>query len=366
MRGVARKKQPIVRPVSEEMVRNAIAHTVATGDLVGFRFLFSAHSPCRLTSPDRLEDAKYGYLTPDSAVNAAFDEALAQVTSTSTWAHIQAELSAERPARLPSELVLALADNALRAGKYTLAAQAYELLRIRRKMQEEFHADAGAALKNGEIARSVRGFRIAAALGFDYAAFPEPMPMVSNYQSRALMLHGRYPLRPEDCIALQEAKPHVETLLGFLLDDPEAVARLRDFPPEVLLDFAVELVAQVDPDWSAWQERYAEAVRETRELSESLMRSARNPGSGDELEDAIAGQQERRPERIMEILLGRAIPDGEWWQYLKEVAYTHPAGILFVSRQLVGDKEVFLPRCREDSALAAALGLKNDTVAGTV
>ena len=50
--------------------------------------------------------------------------------------------------------------------------------------------------------------------------------------------------------------------------------------------------------------------------------------------------------------------DLEWWQYLKDMAYAHPASALFVARQAVShDTEIIMPRYRADSQLARRLGL---------
>src|SRR5690606_12280615 len=128
---------------------------------------------------------------------------LGRVRDDETWRHVQTELEANRPAQLPSDLLLMLADNAVRQGKYTSAAQAYELLRIRSRMQDEFYAAADRALDENDVARAVRGYRAATGLAYDYAAFPEPLPEVPDYQTRALLLHGEYPTRPDDCVALK-------------------------------------------------------------------------------------------------------------------------------------------------------------------
>ena len=56
-------------------------------------------------------------------------------------------------------------------------------------------------------------------------------------------------------------------------------------------------------------------------------------------------------------LRGRVIDDGEWWQYLKELAFLHPAGILFVSRQFIGEREIIVPLYREGCPVVHALGL---------
>ena len=59
----------------------------------------------------------------------------------------------------------------------------------------------------------------------------------------------------------------------------------------------------------------------------------------------------------MAALLGREIENGEWWQYLKELGYEHPAGVLFIARQVVGDTEILMPRLLADSRVPRALGL---------
>ena len=78
-------------------------------------------------------------------------------------------------------------------------------------------------------------------------------------------------------------------------------------------------------------------------------------------EEIEAQNQENNPAEIPEILLGRALEDGAWWQYIKELAYAHPAAPLFVVRQFVSkDLEIIMPRYVKDSPLVQALGLALD------
>jgi hypothetical protein len=281
---------------------------------------------------------------------------LKAVKETMTWSHVQRELAAMRPAQLPAELVLLLADNATRTGKWTSAAQAYELLRIRRKMQEEFFAQGSAALEAGDVPRAVRAYRTGVGLGFDYSAFPEPLPMVPQYQTRALMMHGSYPTRPEDCVALLEPEHHTQVALDYLLNDNEAAGRLREVKFERRLEFLRELVCQSDPGWDDFAEQFAEACRLTHELGSRMQEvGAHQPET---LADEIEEQRVADPWAITRALLGRGIENGEWWQYLKELAFEHPAAALFISRQLVGEEEILMPRLRGGSPVAGALGLR--------
>ena len=196
--------------VDLELTAKAFAFAVMTGDIVNFKFLFSGLSPVRAWTSEQLETEKYEYLLPnaDAESTAAYKGAYVAVRSDETWAYIQAELGAKRNAQLPSELVLMIADNAVRAAKYTLAAQAYESLRLRRKMQAEFFKQADEALAQGDIPKAVQGYRIATGLSYDYAAFPEPLPKVANYQSDALRIHGRYPERAQECPSIMPEEMH--------------------------------------------------------------------------------------------------------------------------------------------------------------
>lgn len=72
----------------------------------------------------------------------------------------------------------------------------------------------------------------------------------------------------------------------------------------------------------------------------------------------IAEQLGEDPRRLPEILLGRAIPNGEWWQYLKELAYEHPPSVLFLSRRLLGRVEIIVPRLRLDNPALGPIGLE--------
>lgn len=358
---MARKRNDdTVQAMDEERTAQAIAKAVAKGDCVNFRFLFSPFSPAREGSTERFDTEKYTYLLPDEETqqDPNYREALEKTRAKATWDHILGELRANRPVQVPSELVLLLADNAVRERKFTFAAQAYELLRIRRTMQEEFAKQADQALAANDIPKAVSGYLIATGLAYDYAAFPEPLPMVPNFQPKALMLHGEYPTRPEDCIALQEPDTHANTALEYLLYDPEAAARLRPLPLETRLAFLNGMVRERDPGWDEFAERYRSACGLARDYGERLEKLSASPHQGPEsLDEEIDEQNASDPWLITRALLGRTIENGEWWQYLKELAYEHPAAILFVSRQAVGDEEILVPRYRAESPLAKVLDL---------
>lgn len=342
--------------VNQDLVARALAKSVADGDIVNFRLIFAPFSPARVDSSERFEDGKYGYLLPaQGETSAAFEAALKAVKSGETWAHAQRELAANRPSQLPAELVLLLGDNAVRTGKWTSAAQAYELLRIRRRMQDEFFTQGAAALEAGDMPRAVRAFRVGLGLGFDYAAFPEPLPLVPQFQTRALMLHGQYPQRPEDCVALLDADMHVQVALDYLLYDTAASSRLRDVSPQMRLEFLREYILQSDPEWKTFAANFSEACTRTMAMSTRSQQVGGQPGSA--LAQEIAEQQSDDPWEITRALLGRSIEGGEWWQYLKELAYEHPASVLFISRQIVGEDEVLMPRLRGGSLVPSALGL---------
>jgi hypothetical protein len=351
--------------VDPELVAKALAKAVSDGDVVNFKMVFMPFSPARAGSSERFEDAKYAHLLPEAEEenHPRFREALALTRNADTWAHVQKEIEADRPAQLPSSLLIPLGDNALRLGKYTSAAQAYELLRIRQRMQDAFFEAADRALDAGEIPKAVRAYVIATGLDYNYAAFPEPLPTVPNFHTAALMLHGEYPKKPEDCVALQEPDALLRTAFGYLLHDASAASRLEPRPLETRVAFLKALVAHLDPQWDSFIKRYREACGMVQVFAKRFERAADGEAdTGASLADEIAEQTGDDPRSIAAHLLGRTIPDGEWWQYLKELAYTHPAAALFVSRQMAGEHELLIPRYRGDSPIAPALGLVADAV----
>lgn len=342
-------------PVDTELVIRAFAKAVAEGDIVNFKILFAPWAPTRQGTTESFDDPKYRYLLPERDENsAAFAEALERVKAPNTWAHIEGELAAKRPAQLPSELVLRLADNAVRLGKFTAAAQAYELLRARRRMQKLFYDQAMDALANDRLEDAAKGFRIGVGLAYDYAAFPEPLPAVGQYQTQALLLHAVYPTKPDHCVALLPDEIQVQAALDYLLYENEAVARLREEPIEKKLELLAGLVRLIDPDWDAFLTRYSD----TCALIDRFRQRMRDGSHAETIEQQIADQDGGDPHEIMASLLGREIPGGEWWQYLRELAYRNPASALFVGRQIIGDSEIIMPRLRQGSALAARLGIK--------
>ena len=347
-------KVETVKTVDPETFALALAKAVNDGDIVNFRFLFGPASPARLDNTQTFDMRKYAYLLPDSEEIAtpSFKECLIRVKSLEIWGHIQRELAANRPPQLPSDLVLVLADNAVRRDKYSSAAQAYELLRIRARMQREVFAQADAALNEGNIVRGVRGYLIAVGLGYDYAAFPEPLPATPDYQTRALILHADYPEKAEVCLGMQESESMMETALAYLLLDAEAAARLRERSMDLRVAFVRELVRVRDPKWSSFADRFREGCRVLQEVGAQI--GGRVQASG--LVHEIREQQFGDLRRIPALLLGRSLDPGEWWQYLKELAYEHPAAVLFVARQEAGGTEILIPLHRTDSPLAHALG----------
>ena len=363
MFGHKRQGAPEEEHVDMELAAQAFAKAVHDGDIVNLRFLFGPFSPARSSSPEQFETEKYAYLLPEDeqAQTREFRAALDRVRSRDVWAHIENELTMTRPPQLPSELVLMLADNAVRQGKFTSAAQAYELLRIRGRMQELLLEEADACLDHGDIKRAVRGYVLASGLEYDYAAFPEPLPKTPDYQMRALVLHGDYPERPEDCLALQETSSFLQTALGYLLLSNDIAARLEDRPVEARTAFLKELVEDRDPAWRDYVHRYREALSLKREFAERIDRAVAARKEEDATTQDLAGEIDEmlgaEPGRIPAVLLGREIEDGAWWQYMKELAFLHPAGILFVSRQFIGDEEIIVPLYPDDSPVVKALGL---------
>jgi hypothetical protein len=357
----AKRNRREAKTVDPELIAKSLAKVVHEGDIVNFRLIFMPFSPARKESPERFESEKYAYLLPDPEMEAdpQYQQCLAQVRRPETWRHTLAELEANRPAQLPSELVLALADNAVRAGKYTSAAQAYELIRVRRRMQEEFFLQADRLLNEKQVERAVFGYVIATGLAYNYAAFPEPLPAVPDFQTRALMLHGEYPKTPEDCVAMQESQTFLQTALAYLLLDAEAAARLENRPMDVRVEFLRQLVLARDPEWGTFTKRYRESCRMLEQFSDRVRNCAEQgqPPSSIMVEE-IEAQLGQDPIGITVHLMGRTIEGGEWWQYLKELAYEHPASVLFIARQAIGEFEILVPRLRADSPVPAVLGLR--------
>ena len=358
------RKQRQKPPIDSATIDLALAKAVAAGDIVNMHQIFGPVSPLRAESPEDVYTGKYAYFLPSAEEEAhpRFQEALEIVRHDAIAKHVRAQLESKGPAQLHAALVLPLADNAVILGKYSSAAQAYELLRIRPRMREAFFAQADALLDKGDIDGAVRGYHIAVGLDYNYAAFPEPLPSVPDYQSRALLLHADYPTGPENCLALRAPADFLQPATAFLLRDNMAAARLENRPQEVLVKFLAVWVRTIDPEWDAFARRFEEACTMVADFGRRLQRKAnRDEGVTEELEEEIVEQQQAQdPIAISEKLLGWAINDGAWWQYLRELAFAHPAAALFVTRQAVStDVEIIMPRFREDNPLLAPLALES-------
>jgi hypothetical protein len=360
---MARTKEAAKAPVEQHTVDECLAKAIAEGDIVNFRFLFVSYSPLRDDSTEDITTPKYAYLTRGDTGGKLYDEALQAVQGAHVKEHVQVQLKKNGPAQLPASLVTLLGDNAVRLGRFKAAAQAYELLRIRGRMQKSYLDQADASLDQGDVKTAVHGYQIAMGLDYDYAAFPEPMPAPPNYQSRAQMLHAEYPRQPEDAVALQAPEDHINIALGYLLLNPEFSGRLESRPFEQRLAFAVELIHAIDPKWDTFVARYKDACRLVEKIGTRLQQQGEALGRGGLAEEIEAQQQENDPAEIPEILLGRALNGGEWWQYVKELAYEHPAAVLFVVRQFVNkDLEIIMPRYVKESPLVQSLDMVLDDV----
>ncbi len=348
-------------PVDPEEAAAAFARAIHDGDIVNFRLLFQPFSPAREDSIESFDTAKYDYLLPDSEMEAdpRYQEYLEKVKEPAIWDHIQQELAANRPARMPAELVLLLADRAVELGKYTSASLAYEQLRIRQRMQEEFLALADEKLSEGDVKAGVKGYLIGTGLDYNYSAFPEPLPAVPNFQTQALILHGRYPQNPEDCVGMLPPEAHLRRAFEFLLGSADVAARLDEYNLETRLAFFRELVYARDPKWDEFAARMKEAVEMARDMQQrinELMGSG--DGTYDGLVEEISSELGDDPRAISAKSLGED-PDTprEWWQYLKDLGYRSPPAVLFVARQFVGNSEIIVPRYVMDSPVAQAAGI---------
>jgi len=348
------------KSVDFEVIASAIAKAMCLGDMVNLRLIFAPFSPARPNSSENFDMPKYEYLLPDDelAEGKSYKDCLAEVRRLETKAHIQQELQANRPPQLPAHLVMTLADNAVRLGKYSIAAQAYELLRIRDRMQLEFLNQADAAFDAGDIAKAAKGYIVAVGLAYDYAAFPEPLPLAPDFQTRALLLHAEYPRTMADCVGVWETERLVAAALNYLLLDPELAARLDKRALDLRLAFLKEYVLQRDPGWAQFVERYQSASAALRAFADRLKASQGEQS----LAEQIKNQSGEDPRTIPALLLGREIENGEWWQYLKELAAQHPAAAFFVARQAIGDTEILLPRHAPGSLLAQALNMPDNAV----
>lgn len=358
---MAKKAAVQQKIVDMELVAKSLAKAVSDGDIVNFRLLFSSFSPARVDSSEEFSTPKYLYLLPDAECEASadFQQALELVRDEGVWKHVCAELSEQRPAQLPYELMLKLADHAVRQNKLTNASQAYELLRVRRRMQDLFYDAGEAALGSGDYSRAVQAYRTASGLAYDYAAFPDPMPLVPNYHTEALKLHGVYPRTPEDCVAAQEEDVHCRVALEFLL--PDAAPRLVESSVEVQREFLKHLIEAIDPEWPSFVARYREACAMAESMAKRLSEpQSEESGNGQALREEFEAQVREEAGDLSACLLGRTIEEGTWWQYLKDLAYSHPAAILFIARQRNEKDEVLMPRTRHGSKLPVVLGLIDD------
>ena len=360
---MARRRAKNLQPTASnpDDIAGAIAKAIVDGDIVNFRQIFAGLSPARPDTVESLSDDKYSYLLPSSTErqHPEFQNALRAVQAPEMAKHIEGELTAKRPPRLPSELLMLLGDHAVAKGKYTSAAQAYELLRIRPSIQTRFLEAGRTALGEADAVRAVTAYLIGIGLDYDYAAFPEPMPLVLDFPRRALVLHAEAPRRPEDIIPFRDPEAFLRLGIEYLLGKSDQADEICEAPLATRVAVFAELVRRRDSDWDAFAKRFDEAATLEKEWNDRLREKMAGGQDLRMYSQDLAEQLGDDPRRVPEILLGRTIPNGEWWQYLKELAYEHPPAALFLSRRLLGRVEIIAPRLRLDNPVLAPLGLED-------
>ncbi len=355
------KKTETKKVVPQDIINKAFAKAIADGDIVNFRFLFLPYSPLREDSTEDIYSIKYSYLLPseEEEETPRFKSALALVSREDIKEHIQKQLHKKGPPQLPAEPLLMLADNAVKQGKYTSASQAYELLRIRIKIQDLFFQQGEEELAKGNISNAVTAYRIASELEYDYGAFPEPLPAVPKYQEQALILHGEYREKWEECIGYLPIQAFLTEAFNYLFLSPEHASRILTKPVDVQIEFLVKLIQNLDPKWDKFVENVNKTIPLLQELYQDIKSRIERVAQGSLWEDEWdEGLDIEKYLAIPQILLGRKITPDEWWAYLKEIAYLHPASALFVARQLIGkEKEIILPRYDPNNPVAIKLSL---------
>lgn len=344
----------------DALLDESLAWAVAAGDIVNFRLLFLPASPFREESPEDASSPKYDYLFTDTEKSPEYREALALVHTPEIRAYVREQLQRKGPPRLPWRLVMALGDNALRLGKYTAAAQAYELLRIRRRIQELALDKADERLKQGDLDAAVRGYSIALGLQYDYGAFPEPLPAVPDYHERAPAMHATYPVTLEQAPAWQEDSALCKAAVHYLLPYTEFSGHFETVEPDTLRAFTAALIRSLDQDWEAFAAAFRAAMKYAAAHEELFNKL--NSYSADALdilsEELVAPALLEELRQIPALLAGAPGKNHEWWHYIKVMAYQHPGAALFVSRQRLSAKEeIIIPRVRKDSLLVRELGL---------
>ncbi len=355
------KKNNTTKVVEQKAIDLAMAKTIADGDIVNFHFLFLPYSPLREDSTEDIYSIKYSYLLPteEEEQSPVFKSALDLVSREDIREHIKKQLHKKGPVQLPSELLLALADNAVRQGKFTSASQAYELLRIRRRMQELFFEQGEKELVQGNIPTAVRAYRMASSLEHDYGAFPEPLPAVPRYHDYALILHAEYKTRWNECIGNLPLEDFLKTAFHYLFLLPEHASKITNKPTEIQVQFLIELIQQIDPHWEQFIQHVQESIPLVQELYKELKLRMERIADGHLWEDEWdEGLDTEKILGISELLLGRKLDNPEWWAYLKDLAYEHPPSILFIARQQIGkEQEIIIPRYNIENPIMQQLNL---------
>ncbi|NLN92644.1 MAG: hypothetical protein GX130_04940 [Candidatus Hydrogenedens sp.] len=343
--------------IDDALLDRCLAAAIATGDIVNLRFLFMPASPFRPDSSEDISQSKYAYLLPKEE-KGEMDEALQLVRQPEISRLVRAQLAKKGPPQLPWELLQSLADQALKCGKYTAASQAYELLRTRRRMQEIFLDQADAALDGAAFYEAAQGYTIASGLQYDYAAFPEALPAVLNYQEKALSLHRAYPPTTEESETDDSAL--CRSILQFLMQGAEFLQRLEGRDGEVLVQFTAQVIRCLDPQWEHFVSAFHEslAIIKAYETLFTRINSYTQEALEVLMEEIFTDEQKEELRRIAPLFAPGAPEGEEWWLTMRTLAYHHPGSVLFVRRQrLSATEEILIPECPRDSQLARLLNL---------
>lgn len=360
----------------KEMLAWAIAH----GDS------FCAKTALSLPDDKLLDDAflsRFSYLIPDDGslkINTVADEKVLQRKQTvnEMYSEALAFLTDEiiDAESLSDQILMQIAQNALRFKKFSFASKAYDELGKKEQVISDYIKEGDSLLGEDKIQQAVENYLITTKLAYDYKQTFGP-----NFQQRGLQLHADCISHPTNCIT---ASTDIQTItdegIEYLLNNHQIAEKLRQQPLPVKKSLLKVLAQLQDSNYPAFVENYKAAVQKLKETTqdyeegkisddfrtEEVQEAEEQHKSGGLSDEGLEMIKQKKLLEdnwgkvldVQQTLLGRAIAEDNFLQYIRELLWEHPVSALVVCIKYEHQpRPVVIPAMQDSTSLMGLLGL---------
>lgn len=360
----------------KEMLAWAIAH----GDLFCAKIALSLTDD-KLLAADSL--SRFSYLIPDNSsagMNAGADEKILQRRGMVNEMFREAldsltdeMLNAES---LSEQMLAQIAQNALKLKKISFASKAYDELGEKEKVSSDYIKAGDSLLAEGKIQPAVENYLIAAKLAYDHKLTFGP-----NFQQRGLQLHADCMNQPTNCIT---ASPDMQTIIDegieYLINNQRIAEKFRQQPLPVKQSLLKVCAQLQDSNLPVFVENYKAAVQKLKDATKDY--EAGKISDEFRLEEVQQAEEQHQTgslsseglerikqnnllednwEKLLDVqqtLLGRAIAEDNFLQYIRELLWEHPVSALVVCIKYEHQsRPVVIPARQDSKSLVELLGL---------